>query len=263
MTDVRLISSGNIRLRFHLTNAFANYKKPTPAEMNAGVDLVDAVSWNEFSFAVSASNTNENPAISARGKTFDRGAAKFGGKISFYLPKIFDDLTNLYAVIYNLLGVTRQFGFISMSIDGEVGDTAATYTGGAIRNNYQAGDFVHIFAVESDAITKHVIGEDAFRYTVDFLPQGSIYTYAVVGVTNTVIVTPSTIAKTVIGGAFITTATLGGRPYSRGMNWTTSDATKASVSSAGVITPIAAGTVTITATDPAGATNATCVVTLT
>jgi hypothetical protein len=263
MTDVRLISSGNIRVRFYLPTAFANYKKPTPTEMAAGVDLVDAISWNEFTFGVSASNTNENPAISARGKTFDRGAAKFGGKMSFFLPKIFDDTTNLYANIYNTIAQTRTFGYIAVSIDGEVGDTAASYAGGAIRNTWASGDFVNIFAIETDSINKHVVGEDAFRYTVDFLPQGSIYTYAVVAATAVVVVSPATQAATVAAGAFPLTATLTGRPYTRGLTWTSSDVTKATVSSAGVVKPIAAGSVTITASDPATAVTATCVVTLT
>jgi len=50
MTDVKVPASGNIRVWWALENAFADYKNPTAAEINASVDLSEAVSWNDFDF---------------------------------------------------------------------------------------------------------------------------------------------------------------------------------------------------------------------
>jgi hypothetical protein len=103
MTDVKVPSSGNIRVWWGTTSAFADYKNPTAAEINACLDISDAVSWNDFDFNLEASNQLEDPAITALGKTFDRGYANWGGSISFYYPNSFDDASSKYSLVYDTL----------------------------------------------------------------------------------------------------------------------------------------------------------------
>ena len=79
MTDVRVPASGNIRVWFALDSAFADYKNPTAAEINASLDISNAISWNDFDFNLAASNSLEDPAITALGKVVDRGFANWGG----------------------------------------------------------------------------------------------------------------------------------------------------------------------------------------
>ena len=62
------------------------------------------------------------------------------------------------------------------------------------------------------------------------------------------------------GNVGVLKATWGGRNYTNGLEWTSSDTSKATVR-AGVVTAVAAGTATITATAPNGQTD-TCAVTV-
>lgn len=248
MADVKVPASGNIRVWWGTTSAFADYANPTAAEINACLDISDAVSWNDFDFNLEASNQLEDPAITSDGKIFDRGFANWGGSMSFYYPESFDDATSKYSLVYDALDAPRTAGYVVMRIDGEESSTSA-----------QNGDFVHVLKVMTDGYAEAVTGEEAFRYTVTMLPQGDYAVRTVVG-GGTPVVSPSTLASTA-GDVDELTATWGGRNYTNGVTWTTSDATKATVSKAGVVTSVAAGLATITATSPDGNT-ATCAVTV-
>jgi len=121
------------------------------------------------------------------------------------------------------------------------------------------GDFVHVLKVMTDGYAESVTGEEAFRYTVTMLAQGDYAVRTVVG-GGTPVVTPATLASSV-GDHDQLAVTWGGRVYTNGVTYTTSDATKATVSTGGVVTSVAAGSATITATSPDGNT-ATCAVTV-
>jgi len=251
MTDVKVPASGNIRVWFALTNAFADYKNPTAAEINASLDLSDAVSWNDFDFNLEASNQLEDPAITSVGKIVDRGYTNWGGSISFYYPKSFDDATSKYSTVYDALDAPRTSGYLVVRIDGE--ESAATAA---------EGDFVHVLKVMTDGYAESITGEEAFRYTVTFLPQGDFAVRTVVEGASAaaVVVSPATLA-TSAGDHDELAVTWGGRTYTNGVTYTTSDSTKATVSSAGVVTSVATGSATITATAPNGETG-TCTVTV-
>ena len=248
MTDVKVPSSGNIRVWWGTTSAFADYKNPTAAEINACLDISDAVSWNDFDFNMEASNQLEDPAITALGKTFDRGYANWGGSISFYYPNSFDDASSKYSLVYDTLDAPRTAGFVVMRADGaESAVTAA------------AGDFVHVLKVMTDGYAESVAGEEAFRYTVTMLPQGTYAARTCVG-GGTPVITPATLSSAA-GDHDQLAVTWGGRVYTNGVTYTSSDATKATVSTGGVVTSVATGSATITATSPDGGTD-TCAVTV-
>ena len=248
MTDIKVPSSGNIRVWWALPNAFANYENPTAAEINACLDVSDSVSWNDFDFGLQASNTIDDPAITAIGKVSDRGAAQFGGSVSFYYPGAFGDNSNKYSVTYDAMDAPRTDGYLVVRIDGEEASASAAN-----------GDLVHVFKVLTDGYAEVITGEEAFRYTITFLPQGDLAVRAVVGGGSVVI--ESTLALAV-GESERVPATVGGRVYTNGVIWSTSDAAIASVSTAGVVTGVAAGAATITATYEAAGTTDTCVVTV-
>jgi hypothetical protein len=249
MTDIKVPASGNIRAWWALPNAFANWENPTAAEINACLDISDSISWNDFDFGLQASNTIDDPAITAVGKVSDRGAAQFGGGISFYYPGAFDDAGNEYSLTYDALDAPRTAGYVVMRIDGEESTTSAAN-----------GDLVHVFKVLTDGYAESIVGEEAFRYTITFLPQGDLAVRTVVG-GGTVVTTPSTLAAAV-GDVEATKTTVGGRVYTNGVSYSSSDPTKATVSTAGVITAVAVGSATITATYEASAGTDTCVVTV-
>lgn len=236
MTDVRVPASGNIRVWWALENAFANYQAPTAAEINACLDISDAISWNDFDFNLQASNALEDPAITALGKVIDRGYTNFGGAISMYYPRNFDDPSSTYSLAYDALDAPRTKGYIVIRIDGEESTTQATN-----------GDLVHVFKVMTDGYAESITGEEAFRYTVTLLPQGDFAVRTVVGSSLTPVVLPATMTLNA-GNVEKATATLGGRNYTNGLTWTSSDPAVATVSTAGVVTAVAAGSATITAT---------------
>ena len=248
MTDIKVPSSGNIRVWWALSNAFSDYENPTAAEINASLDISNAVSWNDFDFNLEASNQLEDPAITSLGKVIDRGYTNWGGSISLYYPRAFDDSTSEYSDVYDALDAPRTTGFLVLRVDGEESSALAAN-----------GDLVHVLKVTTDGYAESITGEEAFRYTVTFLPQGDYAVRTVVGA-GAVVVTPGTLASNA-GDVDVATATWGGRNYTNGVTWSSSDATKATVSSAGIITSVAAGTATITATSPSGTTD-TCAVTV-
>jgi len=249
MTDVKVPASGNIRVWWALPNAFSDYKNPTATEINNSLDISDSISWNDFDFNLEASNQLEDPAITSIGKIIDRGYTNWGGSISFYYPRTFDDTTSDYSATYDALDAPRTSGFLVVRIDGE--ESAATAAN---------GDFVHVLKVMTDGYAESITGEEAFRYTVTFLPQGDFAVRTVVG-GGAVVVSPGTLASNA-GDVDVLAATWGGRNYTNGVTWSSSDTTKATVSSAGIVTSVAAGSVTITATAPNGNTD-TCAVTVT
>lgn len=248
MVDIKVPASGNIRVWWALPNAFANWEAPTAAEINASLDISDAISWNDFDFGLQASNTIEDPAITAIGKVMDRGATQYGGGISLYYPRNFDDAGSIYSLAYDALDAPRTVGYLVVRIDGEETNKLA-----------ENGDMVHVAKVMTDGYAESITGEEAFRYTVSFLSQGDIAVRTVVG--GTTPVTPAT-ASVAVGASTRLSATVGGRVYTNGVMWTSSDATVASVSAAGVVTGVAAGTATITATYEATGNTDTTVVTV-
>jgi hypothetical protein len=135
-----------------------------------------------------------------------------------------------------------------MRVDGEQAAAAAAN-----------GELVHVFKVLTDGYAESIVGEEAFRYTITFLPQGDLAVRTVVGGTTPVIA--STLAISV-GDSEPLSATVGGRVYTNGVAWSSSDPTKASVSSAGVVTGVAAGSATISATYEATGNSDTCAVTV-
>jgi hypothetical protein len=256
MTDTRLPASGNIMVRWHTDGAFANPARPTPAEINAGLKLASSISWNDFGFGLKASNTNNDPALSAKSNVAD------GGAFSCYYPSDFTDASNDYTLTYDALKVPRTVGWISMSVDGELSETATALYAGGMTQTAATGDLVHVFKVMTAGYAEAITGEEAFRYTVSFLPQGEVYPFAVIGATSTVSVTPATAAPTV-GDLVVLEATVSGRKYTRGLRWTSSDVTKATVSQNGIVTVKAAGSATITGTHVASGSTDTCVLTIT
>tara|TARA_R110000822_G_scaffold92458_1_gene213280 strand:+ start:1991 stop:2746 length:756 start_codon:yes stop_codon:yes gene_type:complete len=249
MTDIKVPSSGNIRVWWGLANAFANFEAPTATEINACLDVSESISWNDLGFGLQASNTIDDPAITAIGKVSDRGASQFSGAISFYYPGAFGDAGNDYSVTYDALDQPRTLGYLIMRVDGEQTATVA-----------EAADLVQVFKVMTDGYAESITGEEAFRYTVSFLSQGDLAVRAITkGVGAITVVIPATVTIAVGESARIT-ATVDGRNYTNGVKWSSSSPADVSVSTAGVITAVTAGSAMITATYEATGATDTCLV---
>lgn len=250
MTDTRYPVSGSIRIWWMPTNGAANWKAPTEAEMSTAIDISDAVSWNDKDFGVQASNTVDDPAITAIGNTQNRGAAQYGGSLSFYYPGEFNDPTNLYSDVFDAMRLPGTQGYLYVRVDGlQLGvDTGTAAQPGRLA---KAGDLINAFRVESGGYTENITGEEAFRYTVSFLPKGQVYTFAVVREAATPVLKPITTIVKQEADYAVLSATLGGRKYTRGVKWSTATPTIVSVSANGIASRVNIGEGSIIATDPA------------
>lgn len=255
-----MASNGNVKFWWVPGSGFVNSLSPVLAEVVAGTDISDAISWNDLDFGIQSSDVKADPAISAKGKVNVRGASKYGGKLSFYYPGTFGDASNLFASVYTLMKAQGTQGYLVERIDGNIATTGGGAYPLAPAIAPSAGDLVHTFQVETDAWADAIVGEDAFRYTVSFLPQGALGVYEpirpVAGTPAVVTITPLTAtAVHAVASKFTVTATVVGRDYTRGVIWSSSDVTKATVSNNGVVSVLstsAAGTVNISCVYPEG-----------
>lgn len=251
MVDTRYPISGSIRAWWTPLNGFANWQAPTETELNASLDISDAISWNDKDFGVQASNTTSDPAITAKGNVQNRGAAQYGGSFSFYYPGVFNDNSNLYSLVFDSLRLPGTAGYITVRVDGlELGVPAGTPANPGTEP--EDGDLVNVFRVETAGYAEAITGEEAFRYTVSFLPKGEVKTVAVVRASATAVAPVITGASAgTVGSKVVLDATLVGRKYTRGLRWSSTTPSIATVSRNGIVTLLTAGSANIVATDPA------------
>lgn len=250
MTDTRLKSKGNVRFRWYADGSFANYRYPTVAELNAGLELEAITLWDNFEIGAQASETSDVVPIKAKAAVSRRGAANYGGSASFWYPGVKSDLDNAAALAYAAFKEINTPGFVVTSVDGEIGEAGQP----ASDMSFAAGDYISVFKTITDEWDDMITGEDAFYYTRQFLKYGGLSVYSVAGTGAPVIsATPATMAGTAGGIDFITT-TLNGRDWTRGVTYSSSDETVATVSATGVVKFIATGSATITATLPGATT---------
>ena len=245
MANTNVTSGGNLVMRFALPGFAVNWKKPTIAEVNATLDITDSVAWADLGFGAQASNQVSDPAIADTGNVQARGFAQFGGSISFFYPRAYNNAADANSNTFEALDVLGTLGYILIRSDGIV-----TPAGGRIA---VAGDFWDIYKVQTDGWADVNTGEAGFKYTISFLPKGDLWVNAWVGATPT-------ITASIVGGNSFTVAQkkttiayIGGRQvhtdgYSGGFSWASSDSTKASVDANGTVVGVASGAATITAT---------------
>lgn len=235
-------------MRWGLPGFSANPNKPTVAEVNATLDVTESVSWNDFGFGNQASNQISDPSIADAGNTQSRGFAQFGGGVSFFYPRAYANVADANSNTFEAMKTPRTLGYLLMRVDGKV-----TPAGTRIAIN---GDFWSIYKVMSDGWADVVVGENSYRYTVTFMPQGSLWVNALVATAA------PAITASLTGGLTLTTTTrkpivayftgrqLTTNGYPGWFSYSSSDSTKATVDANGVVKGVAAGSVTITLTDP-------------
>lgn len=122
--------------------------------------------------------------------------------------------------------------------------------------------YMNITALSSDGGTNDIVSLTTEFKVGDASSIQVIDTYEIVPATG-VTVTPATASLAVGATRQLTGAVQPTDATDRTGTWTTSDATKATVSSTGLVTAVAAGTATITFTSTDGGYTATCAVTVT
>lgn len=256
MAETKYYADGNaITVWFALPNTFANWKKPTAAEIATAINVTESVAWDNWSFGAQASNQVSDPSLIDVGNAQSRGLSQFGGTISFFYPKSYaPNATDPNYVTFAALRKPRTLGYVLIRVDGaKITNGLGDADKGAIDS-----DFISIYKVMSDGWTDVNTGENAFKYQISFKPQGDLWINTYVG-SAVAVSTPAPVGSSAytVGGRTPLSAYVTGRQfvnragefvgYPGWFNWESSDNSIATVDSTGVVVGRASGTATITA----------------
>lgn len=252
MADTKAQSNGNVTVWWVPAAGIADYRSPTAAEINAGVDLTDAIAWDGFELGASDSNDVDDRSLRDLGNAVTRGFQQFAATIPFFRSANPQDPTSDYTIAFETFREPRVYGYLITRVLQVAPSTAVPAA---------AGEWISVFKFVGDYIADDTEGEDSYKFTVGFLPQGEIKVYTQVKTALPVVVAPATLALDV-DEAGLLTATLGGKSITQGAAWTTSAPNVAQVTPNGVVIGLSAGTATISANHPAATGAGTSVVTV-
>ena len=246
MVDTRLNSMGNVRFRWYDSTAFANLRWPLVTELNSGQELEQVTLWDNFEVGAQASETADAVPIGAKANVVRRAAANYGGTASFWYPGYRADLTNAAALVYAALKDLNTDGYIALSVDGDIGEAGQP----AANMTFANGDLVTVMRVVTDEWDDMITGEDPFYYTRTFLKAGGFAPYTVASTGAPVLTVTIDDDAGAAGDLRFVTGEINDRDWTRGLVWSTSDDSVATVSATGVVTFLTDGTADITATIP-------------
>lgn len=241
MADEKVVSNGNVTVWWVPAAGIADYRSPTPAEINAGIDLTDAIAWENFELGATESNDIDDRSLRDLGNAVTRGFAQFGATLSFFRSKNPNDPTSDYTIAFETFRNPRVSGYLI---------TRVLQVAPSTKVPAAAGQWISVYKVIGDYLANDTEGEDSYKFTVGFLPQGQIKVNTQVKNTTAVTVAPTTLSIAV-GAYGLATATLGGKSITQGATWTSASPSVASVSPNGVIKGLSVGSAVISASHPA------------
>lgn len=237
-------SNGNTTVWLIPANGIADYRSPTAAEINAGLNITDVIAWDGTTFPTATESEDiEDRSLADRGNATTRGAASYEAVLNLFYPEDIQDTTSDFGKVYQMLRVPRVPVYVV---------TRITQTDGNWRKTAEAGEWISVYRFLSDGWTDDIEGDDSNKYAIGMLTQGEIAVYTQVKNATPVTVTNASGSATVaIGDHVVLRATLGGKRATQVVTWRSSDPAIATVTQNGVVTGVAAGTADITASHPA------------
>ena len=248
-----IASDGNVHIWVIPGNGIADYRSPTAAEINAGLNITDALAWDGSTFpSATDSEDIEDRSMLDRGNAVSRGASQFEATLNLFYPRDNKDTVSDYGKAYQMFRVPGiPVYVVTRVLQGTEGELTPA----------AAGQWVSVYRFMTDGWTDDIEGDDSYKYAIGMLTQGEVAVYTQVKNATPVTITPAGTASVKIGESTALRATLGGKRATQGVRWLSSDNSKATVSPNGVVTGVAVGTAAITAEHPAatGASTATSV----
>lgn len=242
------------------TLGITDLDQPAAVELNntggtSGVRMASpSISWNDWDFGTQASEINNEPSLADSSNYEEFGASNYGGNISFYYPREYDDNSNLHSIIYDLTDIPGTINDIAIRLDGEkpTDQPAAN------------GDYVSTYRAQGNSEDNPFTPGESKRRTVGFSKKGGFAHYTIVG-PHTITAVPPATAPWLAGKKARLRATVQGRDYTNALRFSTSDADVVAIYPGGFyeVTGDAADTATITITDEGAGTSATVSVTVT
>ncbi len=242
--DKRIISNGNVTVWVVPAAGIADYEAPTATEINAGLDVTDALAWDASTFpAATASDDQDDRSMRDAGNATTRGVAQFEASLNFFRPKTKGDTASDYGKAYEFFRIPGvDVYLITRILQGPEGR----------HKDAAAGEWISVYKFVTDGWTDDFEGDDSVKYAVGFMTQGEVITYTQVKNSAPVEVTNASASTSVdVGDHIVLRATLGGKRATQVVEWSSSAPNIATVSGNGVVTGVAAGTASITADHPA------------
>ena len=243
MADTKVTSNGNVQFWWVPEASISNPASPTASEINtSGINISEAISWETSSFPGSTgSNDVDDRSIMDRGNATSRGFAQFEADLSFFRPFNILDLTDTYGKAFNAFRTPRVTGYlITRVLQGTTG----------VPGDVAAGEWVDVMKFMASSFVDDTEGEDSVKYSVSFMPQGTIYVNTQVKGANPVTITVADVSLDV-DDLTVARATLNSKRATQAVRWESSNPAVANITQNGVITALSAGTADITATHPA------------
>lgn len=250
----KAISNGNVTVWAVPAAGITDFRAPTPAEINAGLDITDAIAWESTTFpSATESEDVDDRSLRDKGNASTRGAASFEADLNLFYPKVKGDVTSDYGKAYNFFkrpGVPVYL--VTRVLQAPTGE----------HKDAEKGEWVSVYRFITDGWTDDFEGDDSVKYAVGFLTQGEVILYTQVKGGALAVDNLSGGSSVAVGESIVLGATLDGKPATRVVNWSVDDPTVARVSGNGVVTGIASGAVDIEVSHPAAASSETLSVTV-
>lgn len=250
-------ANGNTDIILVPATGIANPEAPTPAELNAGVWATPAVAFDGTTFpAATESDSVDDQSLLDAGNATSRGATQYEGTLNLFRPYDNQDTTSEFGITYN----TLREGNVPLYIVTRVVQRDGT----PAYNDFEPGDWISVYRVDSGGWTWVLDDEASIKYTVDFLTQGYARVYTQVATGDPVVVSlqGNEDAPAAVGDTAVLRAELGGKWANRTVRWDSSDPSVATVSQNGVVTAVGVGEADITATHAAATTPGTLAITI-
>lgn len=242
------------------TLGITNIAVPEAAELNnttgSGMLMISpSISWNDTELVgVTASEELNEPSLADSASYVEFGTTTVEGSHSYYLPRAYDDNSNLHSQVYDLTSTLREVLDFAVRIDGAKPTTQAAAN----------GDYVSTARAQSLKEDNPMTISESVRRTVGYTGKGGFAHYTIVGPHTLTAVPPAT-TPWKAGTSARLRATVAGRDYTNALHFASSDASVVNILPGGfyTVTGAAAATCTITITDEAAGTSTTVAVTVT
>lgn len=233
----------------------SNVAVPTAPEINntggaSGViPASQTISWNDYDFGISESETSAEPSLADISTYESFGMANYGGNVSCFAPRKYDDNSNLHSVIYDITDEPGALVDIITRIDGDTRTSEPAAD----------GDFVSVYRAQANGEANPFNMGESVRRTVNFTSAGDFAHYTIVGAHTITAVAPSSFAE---GDKGRIRGIVQDRDYTNALRFSTSDGDVIDVHPGGFYEVTGTGTATVTIEDEEAGTSTTVEVTV-
>lgn len=246
----KITSNANIRVAWILDADLTDPDHPSAAELNAGLNLTDAIAWDGFEAGAEESDSNDDRALSDVGSAVSRGFANYAASLPFFYDSNPNDTNSPYNDAFDAFRTPLINGWLVVRV--AVASSAA----------FAAGQRISVYKFQSGVpVTDN--GDASTKFVVDMLPQGELYVQTIVDSALPLVALPAT-DSIAVGEYAAITVTLDGVDVTHSCDYSTANSAIVSVSELGAYGGVSVGgPITITVSHPSASASDTVAITVT